>query len=220
MGCVYEPYLQGSPNVGIFFERLLQGCNFAESAYASQQMLSWQTTFVGDPLYRPCALSLDEQIARLEKAGNPDVVFAHLRRINLLRNEKKEDEALRYALQLNGRLNSNVLAEKIADMLLDRDVLGAIQNYKEAAKLATDEWVAIRLQYKLAEAYLKLGKNDLALQSLETILHRWPNYEGKTGLYVKLIPLAYKVGPLTRAKAWKEEALKFDASLTNNPALK
>lgn len=221
MGCVYEPYLQGSPNIAIFFERFLQGYNFAESAYASQQMLSWQTTFIGDPLYRPFAISLDDQIAALEKAKRPDVVFAYLRRINLLLNADKKEEALKYARKLNADLDSAVLTEKIGDMLFDADdAIEAIRSYKEVEKLSRDDWQQIRILYKLADAYQKLGKDDLALLSYETILKRRPDYEGKAGLYLKLIPLAYKVGPVAKADAWKSEALKLNPSLSNNPSFK
>lgn len=53
MGCVYEPFLQGSPQLDIFADRLFQGYTFAEAAYMSQRTLSWMATFLGDPLYRP-----------------------------------------------------------------------------------------------------------------------------------------------------------------------
>lgn len=220
MGCVFEPYLQGSPNIAIFFDRFLQGYNFAESAYASQQMLSWQTTFVGDPLYRPFAINLDDQISALEKAGRPEVVFAYLRRINLLLNDNKTEDALRYATDLNDHLKSTVLMEKIGDIVSATDGVNAIQHYKDAVKDTRDDWQAIRLYYKLANAFQSIGKEGLALQNLETILERWPDYEGKVGLYLKLVPLAYKVGPVAKANAWKADALKLSPSLTNNPAFK
>jgi uncharacterized protein (TIGR03790 family) len=53
LGNVYEPFLGLTPRLDVFFERLRVGFNFAESAYISQRSLSWMTTFVGDPLYRP-----------------------------------------------------------------------------------------------------------------------------------------------------------------------
>jgi len=53
IGNVYEPYLALTPNLDVFADRLRNGFNFAESAYASEPVLSWMTTFVGDPLYRP-----------------------------------------------------------------------------------------------------------------------------------------------------------------------
>jgi uncharacterized protein (TIGR03790 family) len=55
LGNVYEPYLDLTPHLDIFNERLLQGFTLAESAYMSLKVLSWMTTIVGDPLYRPFA---------------------------------------------------------------------------------------------------------------------------------------------------------------------
>jgi len=53
MGCVFEPFLQLTPQVDIFYDRLLKGWTFGEAAYASQKWLSWMITIVGDPLYNP-----------------------------------------------------------------------------------------------------------------------------------------------------------------------
>lgn len=55
LGNVYEPYLDLTPHLDIFNERLIQGFTFAESAYMSLKVLSWMTTIIGDPLYRPFA---------------------------------------------------------------------------------------------------------------------------------------------------------------------
>jgi uncharacterized protein (TIGR03790 family) len=53
LGNVYEPYLTLTPHLDIFQQRLRLGFTFGEAAYMSQRVLSWMTTFVGDPLYRP-----------------------------------------------------------------------------------------------------------------------------------------------------------------------
>ncbi len=53
VGSVYEPYLDLTPHLDIFFDRLLAGFTFAEASYMSEKGLSWMTTFLGDPLYRP-----------------------------------------------------------------------------------------------------------------------------------------------------------------------
>jgi uncharacterized protein (TIGR03790 family) len=55
LGNVYEPYLALTTHLDIFADRLCSGMTFAESAYAATPGLSWMDTFVGDPLYRPCA---------------------------------------------------------------------------------------------------------------------------------------------------------------------
>ena len=67
MGCVHEPYLGGTPDLGVFTARLLfHGFTFGEAAYASQNVLSWMTTVVGDPLYCPFA----KPAQQLHQVGN------------------------------------------------------------------------------------------------------------------------------------------------------
>ena len=63
IGNVYEPYLALTPQLDVFHNRLRSGFTFAESAYMSVRALSWMTTFVGDPLYRPYkgVLDLDDR---------------------------------------------------------------------------------------------------------------------------------------------------------------
>ena len=53
LGNVYEPYLGLTPHIDIFQDRLNAGLTFAEAAYMASRTLSWMTTFIGDPLYRP-----------------------------------------------------------------------------------------------------------------------------------------------------------------------
>jgi uncharacterized protein (TIGR03790 family) len=56
LGNVTEPrrYI---PELDIFYDRLLAGWTFGESAYDASPVLSWMYTYVGDPLYRPFAAS-------------------------------------------------------------------------------------------------------------------------------------------------------------------
>jgi uncharacterized protein (TIGR03790 family) len=62
LGNVYEPYLTLTPHLDVFYDRLRTGLTFAESAYMSQRVVSWMTTCIGDPLYRPFkgAVTLEE----------------------------------------------------------------------------------------------------------------------------------------------------------------
>lgn len=54
-GNVYEPFLGGCHDFGVFYERLLKGYTVAEAALMSTPLLSWQEVVFGDPLYRPFA---------------------------------------------------------------------------------------------------------------------------------------------------------------------
>lgn len=61
LGNVYEPYLQLTHRQDLFFAALLEGRTFGEAGYFSIPVLSWQSVLVGDPLYRPFAVSFDRQ---------------------------------------------------------------------------------------------------------------------------------------------------------------
>jgi len=94
LGNVYEPYLALTPHLDVFHDRLRSGLTLAESAYAAQRVLSWMTTFVGDPLYRPYngAALLAERPAEGEWAD-----YRQEARLWFSVERAKGDEALRAA---------------------------------------------------------------------------------------------------------------------------
>lgn len=55
MGNVYEPFLTGCHDFGVFFDRLLKGYCVADAMLMATPLLSWQEVTFGDPLYRPFA---------------------------------------------------------------------------------------------------------------------------------------------------------------------
>lgn len=55
MGNVYEPFLAGCHDFGIFYDRLLKGYSVAEASLMATPLISWQEVTFGDPLYRPFA---------------------------------------------------------------------------------------------------------------------------------------------------------------------
>ncbi len=94
VGNVYEPYLALTPHLDVLHDRLRSGMTFAESAYMAQRVLSWMTTFVGDPLYRPFkgAAELEERPVTGEWAD-----FRQASRLWFSTDRKSGDEALRAA---------------------------------------------------------------------------------------------------------------------------
>ena len=80
VGNVYEPYLQLTSHLDILNDRLLHGFTFAESAYMSVQTLSWMSTMVGDPLYRPYSSWLQIDAPReTSRAGQEWKTYMNLR---------------------------------------------------------------------------------------------------------------------------------------------
>lgn len=59
MGNVYEPFLTLTPYLNVFERRLSEGFTFAEAGHMSVRFLSWMTTWIGDPLYRPFRFRLE-----------------------------------------------------------------------------------------------------------------------------------------------------------------
>jgi uncharacterized protein (TIGR03790 family) len=93
VGNVYEPYLQLTHRPDLLLRALARGANLVDAAYYSLAELSWQAVLIGDPLYRPFAVSFEEQW-RNRAALPPRLAgYAVLRRMSLLEAAGKDDEA-------------------------------------------------------------------------------------------------------------------------------
>jgi uncharacterized protein (TIGR03790 family) len=57
LGNVAEPYLALTANLDVFWQRLSSGYTLAQSGWMAQPVVSWMSTVLGDPLYRPFATS-------------------------------------------------------------------------------------------------------------------------------------------------------------------
>ncbi|NQU09923.1 TIGR03790 family protein [bacterium] len=125
LGNVFEPFLPMTPHLDKFFAALVDGHTFLEAAYRSQPVLSWQTTFVGDPLYRPFAVSLAGQVERLEqdREKDPDsallLAWAYVRQVNVLAAQGKRAQAEQLCRVQADRLGSPVLRAKLAELEKD-----------------------------------------------------------------------------------------------------
>jgi hypothetical protein len=94
VGNVFEPYLQLTHRPNLLLRALSQGKTFGDAAYYSLPALSWQAVAIGDPLYRPFLITLEDQE---RSAGNlpPGLApYAWLRRAKLLDQQRKTAEAL------------------------------------------------------------------------------------------------------------------------------
>jgi tetratricopeptide (TPR) repeat protein len=205
MGNVYEPYLSLTPHIDPFFERLLHGAPFLEAAYYSEPALSWQTTFVGDPLYRPFAVPLDEQIERMKKDHDPDVEWAYLRQVNLLAANGEPGEAESLCRTKAEALGSKVLYEKLGDLLhvTHRDA-AAIDAYEKAVhKPENSSYQFIRVTLKIAGAYEANQQPAQALTVYEGLIESYPANHNVLEWYRRAHDLARAAGDKT-----KEESLQ------------
>ena len=202
MGNVSEPYLQLTPHIDRFFQRLLNGGVFLEAGYCSEPVLSWQTTFVGDPLYAPFKTSVDDQITRLEADKKPDLEWAYLRKVNLLFLGGKRGEATALCREKADALSSAVLWEKCGDiahsMYHDDDAIGL---YKKALERISDLYRKIRVTAKLAAAYQANGEPNLALELYEQLTQLVPNAKNAVEYFKKVRDLELATGHKDKAEA-------------------
>ncbi len=174
MGAVAEPFLGFTPHLSILVDRLCRGLPWADSLYLSMTVLSWQTTVLGDPLYRPFAVPLDEQVKRMEAAGDVEVDWAYLRRINLLVREGRLNVALRYARERVRLRDSPLLREKLADLFVLNELPDeAVLQFELALKQATSGEMAVRVGARYLNLLLAQGRHEQALKVNQALRERW-----------------------------------------------
>ncbi len=208
MGCVAEPYLSGTPEVGAFVSRFIYGrFTFGEAAYASQPVLSWQTTVVGDPLYRPFGKDPDQLYRDLQARHSKLMEWAWLRLANIgLANGKPMAEAVALLEQVDSQMHSAVLTEKLADLYTEQGKpSAAAQTYQRALGLDPTPQQRVRLRLTLAEKLLALDRPQDAYEDYQKMLQECPNYPDQLGLYRKLLPLAQKLEKHADAERYEAE---------------
>ncbi len=190
MGTVYEPYLDLTPHLEIFTRRLLAGNYFAEAAYAAQPGLSWMTTVVGDPLYRPFRESLDDALAEsTENTPHHDWLL-----VQKVQREIAAGELAPTLENLERELNvpGAVAQENLGDLLEkmhDTDAVAAAQTaYRSAADLAREPIDRIRIGLKLAQAYANVGQADQAQAELKSLRELYPLDAGRFGVADLMVP--------------------------------
>ncbi|HVM60391.1 MAG TPA: TIGR03790 family protein [Verrucomicrobiae bacterium] len=204
IGNVFEPYLALTPHIDMFFQRLLDGATFLEAGYYSQPALSWQTTFVGDPLYRPFAASLDEQIQHLEADHRSDVEWAYLRKVNLLLNQGLSSEAEKLCQARADALHSAALFEKLGDLRhASHNEAGAIIAYGKADEKMDNPYRHVRVITKMATAFEFDHQNLRALAVYENLISSYPSNHNAVAFCTQARDLAREVGNDVKARFYQ-----------------
>jgi len=196
MGSVWEPYLAGTPDVGTFMSRwLLLGFTFGEAAYAGQTSLSWMTTVVGDPLYRPAGRDMQKLHESLAQRGSPLTQWSYLRLINFNRlrgfSPSQSTDVLE---QLPETKTSPVLLEKLGDLFeLQGKPSSAVHAWQQALKQAPTLQQRIRLLLHLASGLQVASRDAEALQIYRQFLEDFPDYHDRVTVLRVALPLAQKL---------------------------
>ena len=195
MGTVDEPYLTGTPDVGAFAGRWMYfGFTFGEAACASQGILSWQTTVVGDPLYRPFAKNVQECHQSLVASKSKLVEWSTIRLANLSRNQGMGAAELAAILEDTALTkDSAVLTEKLADLhAAQGKPASALAAYERALTLDATPQQRIRVRLTLGEKYVAAKNDELARRNYEKLLEENPDYTDAIGIRRKITALTPK----------------------------
>jgi uncharacterized protein (TIGR03790 family) len=196
MGCVYEPYLPLTPNVALFLQRFTVGqFTFGEAAWTAQPALSWQTTVVGDPLYRPFGKSPVGLHQELAERHSPLVEWSYLRLFNVDLARGVSPTNLTAFIESSGiATNSAVLTEKLGDLYAMQGKLPpAIDAYERALTLNPSPQQRIRLRLALAEKLQARNFNGAARRDYQKLLEESPDYPGKVAIEEKISALELKL---------------------------
>ena len=195
MGCVNEPYLAITPNAAAFLARWIgAGFTFGEAAWAAQPALSWQTTVVGDPLYRPFAKEPAELHAAFARTHNPLIEWSYLRIVDLRLVHGAPVAQLTTLLEtIPTTTNSAVLTEKLAGLYETKGKPSpAIETYQLALTRNPSPEQRIRIRLTLGEKLLAQNRKIAAIENYNQLLKESPDYPGKPSIEAKLAALEPK----------------------------
>ncbi len=196
MGCVNEPYLTLTPDAAVFLARWIGGgFTFGEAAWAAQPALSWQTTVVGDPLYRPFGKPPPQLHAELARRHDPLIEWSYLRLMNLdLARGLSVATLVNFLENLDVTTNSAVLTEKLADFYqIQGKPSSAIGTYQRALTLNPSPEQRIRIRLTLGEKLLAQNRETDAIENYQQLLKESPDYPGKPNIEAKLAALEQKL---------------------------
>lgn len=196
MGCVAEPYLGGTPNIGAFFSRFITGgFSFGEAAYACQNYLSWQTTIVGDPLYRPFGGSPTELVKSLELRHAKSLEWAFLRGANMRLMQGMPLAEIVDALEkVNITPQSAVLQEKLGDLYSQQGKpSSSIHALEQVLKLDPTPQQRVRVMLTLGDRLVAEGQYADAYKNYQDFLKQCPDYPDRLAIYRPLLNLAQKL---------------------------
>ncbi len=206
-GFVDEPYLQMTPDVGIFCHRFLMGFSYGEAVCAAQRTFSWQTMVIGDPLYRPYGLPPQERHAALAQAKSTNLVWACLRVVNLnAATGAKLPEMIDYLEKLPETRKSAVLLEKLAELYHQQKDSAKAENYmKQALKADPSPQQKIRLSLTLVRWMEEEKNTAAAFACLQQFPKDFPKYPDLAKIYYMLSNMAERLGKTAQAAKYQGE---------------
>ena len=210
VGYTEEPYLQFTLDLPVFAQRLFfRGFTFGEAVYAGLAGSSWQTTVIGDPLYRPFGNQSAEFFGHAINQTNRIGEWALLTQMNrnLAVQPSAAGQILSEVLRIPRTTNSPILMEKVADLQKSRaDFSQAVRSYQAALQLNPSLMQRLRLVQNIGTIYKTMGKNKEGYELYNNLLKQNEFYKGRKEVYESLAHFAEAIGKKQEAEEYRKLA--------------
>lgn len=208
VGNVYEPYLQFTHRPNLLLRSLARGATLVEAAYYSVQALSWQQIVIGDPLYRPFAVSLADQLRQIDRLPPQWAPYATLREMRRLEAARQPAEAIAIAIAAQKARPSLSVGLALAQLMAasgDRDGAASALGFVSLVEsLRTDEWALAR---EIAQFLESCGRPNRALDVWRLLLGEKALPPNLRGPWLREAALAAgAANDVMSATAWEKEA--------------
>ena len=170
VGNVFEPYLELTHRPNLLLRALARGATLVDAAYFSLPELSWQAILVGDPLYRPFAVSPETQLQERSKLSPRAASYIALRAVDGLGASDRHDDALALARSAQRETPSLALGLALSKLLReagDKDGAASALGFVTLLKrFPADEWALAR---EVASELVALGRPGRAVELWQTL---------------------------------------------------
>lgn len=188
VGNVFEPYFGALHRPDFLLRALVAGKNFGDAVYYAQPVLSWQTIAVGDPLYRPFAVSFDDQWTKRTALASPLAGYATVRKMKQLEAKDRLRGAIEVGRASQHDAPSIAVAVALAEALrVTGDAEAAANALSFVSLLESFPPDQLGLASRCATLLAGGGKAEAAVKVFRSIL-------------------ATKILPSEARRAWLEEA--------------
>ncbi|WP_221031080.1 TIGR03790 family protein [Actomonas aquatica] len=216
-GNVYEPYLEFTHRPQHIVRALLAGATLGEAAYFSIPVLSWQSVVIGDPLYRPSAVSFEAQWAARDELPGRFASYLGLRQLGMMAmSEAPMEERLALANGVMAKHPS--LAMALAQAQLKEaagDRAGALRALGLVAYMrrvrADERGLVITISRQLVE----WEDPATALKAWGNLLNQELPKEQRVAWLREAVTVARAAGEFSQAADWEQEITLLTTDVKN-----
>ncbi len=174
LGNVYEPFLNYTHHLGQFFKSLKEGNNVGDAAASSIPFLSWQGVVIGDPLYRPFKVSLDQQYKNL--LNNYDYAtdiaqYIYIRKMNQIKASGDIKEAIKVGESGFRKSPGIALGLRLAELFIEQKkpakASKKLQFLTHVTFFNSEDWGLVK---KCADLLKNIGKLNSAIEIYKNLL--------------------------------------------------